>query len=185
MMRIQNQVILINQQTITGCFLDTVFTQSCQVGAFFITFLKYMNCSQFMVTAKAKAELVPAFCLLKHSVFPPLQVIRTGYRLYFNFNVTHECNNSAIQHLLKKTHSLYVFWAKTYCVLGLIGFCFGPNHLAFWAKTQRGDLRFVWKRSAFCHKTADVLIQNGKRFDTKRWACLVLAGANEQARVEK
>ena len=148
-MRIQNQVILINQQTITGCFLDTVFTQSCQVGGFFITFLNYMNCSQFMVTAKAKAELVPAFCLLKHSVFPPLQVIRTGYRLYFNFNVTHECNNSAIQHLLKKAHPRLVFWAKMYCVLGLIGFCFGPNHLAFWAKTQRGVLRFVWKRSAF------------------------------------
>ena len=167
MMRIQNQVILINQQTKTGCFLDTIFTQSCQVGGFFITFLKHMNCSQFMVTAKAKTELVPAFCFLKHSVFPQFQVITTGYRLYFDFNVPHECNNSAIQHLLKKTHSLYVFWAKTYCVLGLIGSCFGPNHLAFWAKTQRGVLRFVWKRSAFCHKTANVLIQNGRRFDTK------------------
>lgn len=97
MMRIQNQVILINQQTITSSFLDTVFTQSCQVGGFFITFLKHMNCSQFMVTAKAKTELVPAFCFLKHSVFPQFQVITTGYSLYFDFNVTHECNNSAIQ----------------------------------------------------------------------------------------
>lgn len=94
-MRIQNQVILINQQTITSSFLDTVFTQSCQIGVFLVTFLKYMNCSQFMVTAKAKAELVPALCFLKHSIFPQLQIITTGYELYFDFNVTHPIDNTA------------------------------------------------------------------------------------------
>ena len=31
-------------------------------------------------------------------------------------------------------------------------------------------MRFVWKRNAFWHKTAGVLIQNGMRFGTKRIA---------------
>ena len=83
------QMVFIDKQALISSGLNTILAKCCQENVIFISFFNYMNSPQFMVVAKAKTELVPAFSIFKHPVFPALQVITTGYGLNSYFYVGH------------------------------------------------------------------------------------------------